>query len=185
MKNLLKKSTLFIVAILACSLISFSFIGYESTSKTPGTISFIGEAGSPNTFIFNKWNFTEVDIPEDNIEAMKVTLEINTSSLSTGWKDLEKNIRKKKDYFYVKKFPKAIVKIDGATKIDNGTYTTDAILTLKGVTKPVTLNFEISDTPPYKVKGNGVIQRKDFKFTGDGPKWEVPVSFDAVLEVAK
>ncbi|MEM1120724.1 MAG: YceI family protein, partial [Bacteroidota bacterium] len=104
-------------------------------------------------------------------------------SLTTDWKDLESNIRKKKDYFYVKKFPKATIEIDGATPTADGQYTTEAMLNLKGIRKPVTLTFTITDQAPYRVVGQGVIERKIFNFKGKGPKWEVPVNFDVVLPV--
>ena len=170
----------FFVLSLGAFLIVFfsSFIGVGAVADTPGIIQAIGEAGSPNVFTFKKWEFTKVEMPENKVENIKVEIEINTSSLTTEWKDLEKNIKKKKDYFYIKKFPKALVKIDGATAKEDGSYTTEALLTLKGVTKPITLSFTMDGN---KVKGSGVIMRRNFKFTGDGPKDEVPISFEATL----
>lgn len=175
------KSILITCSFISLGLLLSSNIGYENAVNTPGRIEFIGDAGGPNVFVFNKWAFTKVAIPENKVENIQVELTINTSSLSTDWKDLETNIRNKKDYFYVKKFPEATVKINGAKAMENGQYTTDAVLTLKGKQKPVTLTFTISDTAPYQVKGSGIIQRKAFNFKGKGPKWEVPVSFDVVL----
>lgn len=77
------------------------------------------------------------------IENIQLEIEINTSSLSTDWKKLESSLKKKKDYFYIKKFPKATVKIEGAKVKGDDQYTTDAILTLKGITRSVPLNFTI------------------------------------------
>ena len=159
----------------------FDQVEMASTKDTPGTIEFVGDAGSPNVFTFERWQFTKVEMPDDKVENIQVELEINTSSLSTGWKELESNIRRKKDYFYVKKFPKATVVIDGAQRLADGRYTTEAMLTLKGISKSVKLTFSISETAPYVVKGEGEIVRADFKFTGNGPKPIVPVSFEATL----
>lgn len=158
-----------------------AFIGIGSTGETPGEIHFVGDAGSPTDFIFEKWDFTKVQIPEGRIEDMMIELQINTSSIRSDWKELEKSIRKKKDYFYVKKFPTATVAIKGAEKMEDGRYRTTARLSLKGVTKPVELTFTISEEPPYRVQGEGVIQRREFKFTGGGPRDEVPIRFDVVL----
>jgi polyisoprenoid-binding protein YceI len=174
------------VLIGACAigliLILSSFITYESGAfATPGTIEFIGDAGSPNVFVFRKWAFDEIKVPDGKLEEMQIALTIQTGSLETQWKDLEKNIRTKKDYFYVKKFPRATIKIDGAEKQPDGSYTTEAMLTLKGVTKPVKLAFSASETVPYQIKGTGVITRQQFKFTDGGPKDEVPISFDITL----
>lgn len=172
------KSSLFI-ALLFIGL--SSFIGYENYDLTPGTIEFIGDAGSPTTFTFRKWQLTKVEIPNDDLEQIKVEVEINTSSLQTSWKDLEKSIRKKKDYFYVKKFPEAFVKIDGATRQEDGSYLTQAYLELKGISKPVELQFTVSEQKPYTVKGKGTIQRREFDFSDDGPKDEVPIRFEVIL----
>lgn len=177
-----KQSILLWVLTLSLGLFFSSFISYEDgTMETPGQIEFIGDAGSPNVFVFRKWAIDEVRIPDGNMEKVQVKLTIQTGSLETQWKDLEKNIRKKKDYFYIKKFPRASVTIDGAQKMADGSYTTKALLTLKGVTKPVELSFTASDTAPYSIKGSGTIIRQKFKFNGGGPKDEVPVNFELTL----
>ncbi|MEM9885083.1 MAG: YceI family protein [Bacteroidota bacterium] len=161
--------------------LSFTYVGFDKVGSSPGVIQAIGDAGSPQVFTFQKWEFTEAAMPDDKIENIQLSVEINTSSLTCDWKDLEKNIRKKKDYFYVKKFPKASIDIKGAEAIGEGQYKTEAMLTLKKYTKPVELTFTVSDTKPYQVKGEGVITRQDFGFTGGGPKDEVPISFDLTL----
>ncbi|MEM6378173.1 MAG: YceI family protein [Bacteroidota bacterium] len=177
-----KQSILLWIFTLGFSLFLTSFIGYDDGQpEAPGTIEFIGDAGSPNVFVFQKWQIDEVQVPDGDMEQVQVKLTIQTGSLQTQWKDLEKSIRKKKDYFYAKKFPRATVTIDGAKKMEDGTYTTTAMLTLKGVTKAVDLNFTASETAPYQIKGSGVITRQKFKFTGGGPKDEVPVNFEVSL----
>jgi len=162
---------------------SFTYVGIGITGDTPGTIQAIGNAGSDQVFTFQKWGFTSATMAEDKVENIQLEIEINTSSLTCDWKDLEKNIRKKKDYFYVKKFPRAYVSIDGAEKMEDGRYRTEAMLTLKNKTKPVELIFSISDTKPYQVQGEGIIIRQKFGFTGGGPKDEVPISFDVTLPI--
>lgn len=181
--NQLIKRSGFLLCSICIILGLSSFVGYAPISDAPGTITFIGEAGSPNEFTFTKWQFTQVSLPEDDFEKVNLEVEINTSSLQTNWKDLEKSIRKKKDYFYVKKFPKAYINVEGATLQADGTYTTNAKLTLKGISKELPLTFTVSKEKPYVVKGSGVIQRRQFNFYGDGPKDEVPVTFEATLPV--
>lgn len=170
----------FIFLISACSS-----TGNTNTNinwgTPPGSITAIGDAGSPNEFTFKQWRLTKAEIPNDNIEALQIEVQINTNSLTTEWKDLEKSIRTKRDYFNVAKFPLATVSINGAKAMGDGKYTCDALLTLKGISKNVPLTFSISDTAPYQVKGEGTIFRSKFNFNGGGPKEEVPVSFDLVL----
>ncbi len=149
----------------------------------PGTITVTSDASSDNKneFTFEKWRFTKAELPNGKVEDLQIALEISTASLTTSWKDLEKNIRKKPDYFHVDKFPKASVTIAGAVPSGDGKYTCDALLTLKGVSKVVPLTFSISDTAPYRVQGEGIVFRSKFKFSGNGPDEEVPLRFDVVL----
>ena len=156
----------------------------DQLPPAPGTIEFIGDAGTPNVFTFENWGFTQIENAGDP-ENIRVEAVFDVRSLQCDWKELEKNILKKKDYFFVRKFPEARLLIDGATAIEEGKYTTEALLTLKGISKKVTLVFTLSEEAPYTVHAEGVIQRRMFKFTGDGPKEEVPVKVDAVLEVGR
>lgn len=172
---------LFFLSILTTIFFAFTQVERGTIGDSPGTIQAIGNAGSDNIFTFQKWKYTSFEMPDDNIENIKLGVEINTSSLTCDWKDLEKGIRNKKDYFYVKKFPTATIAIDGATPIGDGQYKTTAMLTLKKRTKPVELTFRISDTKPYQVKGTGMIIRQKFGFNGGGPKDEVPVLFEVEL----
>ncbi|MEM6726781.1 MAG: YceI family protein [Bacteroidota bacterium] len=172
------------IALKCCSIIGLlfflsSFIGYDNgTFETPGTLTFIGDAGSPNLFTINRWEIENAKLPGGDFTQVKADILIDATSFTGDWKDLEYSIKKKKDYFYIKKFPKATVKINGAEQQDDGSYTTEASVTLKGKTKKVALTFTVSETPPYQVVGGGVIQRRQFNFSGDGQKEEVPVNFD-------
>jgi len=174
--------SLLTISLLIMGGLSSAFVGYETNAETPGTIEFIGDAGSPNVMTFARWEFTHAAIPDGDIEAIKVELAINTSSLQASWKDLQKSLKKKKDYFYIKKFPTASIRIEGAKKQEDGRYLTDALLTLKGITQAVPLTFSIEGN---HVIGEGVVMRREFNFTGDGPKDEVPVSFDVYLPLTE
>jgi polyisoprenoid-binding protein YceI len=162
-------------------LSAFTQIGVGNTADTPGTLQFIGNAGQATTFTVEQWSFGKVEMKDDSVQNIYAEIEMNTSSINASWKDLVDNIKKKKDYFYVKNFPTAKVIINGAKKLEDGSYETEAKLTLRGIEKPVKLTFTVSADKPYKVKGSGTIIRQDFGFTGGGPKNDVPVSFEATL----
>lgn len=148
--------------------------------EPPGTLEFIGDAGSPNIMTFESWGFTQVE-SADSPENIQVEALFDVRTLKCEWEDLQNSLLKKRDYFFARKFPEASLLIDGATALDDGSYLTQAELTLKGVSQSVELNFTISEEEPYTVHAEGVIMRRLFKFTGDGPKDEVPVVVDAVL----
>ncbi|MCO6480910.1 MAG: YceI family protein [Phaeodactylibacter sp.] len=173
--------------ITACTLLATFLFLQPDTARLdqlpppPGTVAFIGDAGSPNTFTFENWGFTRIENPDDP-ENIQVEAVFDIRSLKCDWKELEESIRDKKDYFFVRKFPEARLFIDGATPVADGQYTTEALLTLKGVTRKVELVFTITPEAPYTVHAEGVVLRRQFKFNGKGPRNEVPVTVDAVLE---
>ncbi|MEL7144991.1 MAG: YceI family protein [Bacteroidota bacterium] len=110
---------------------------------------------------------------------------IDCKSLHHDWEDLKKSIKKKKDYFYVSKFPTATASVQGAEKMEDGSYGATMVLSLKGITKEVPITFTVTgngtETDPYKVTGAGELNRRKFNFKGKGPKNEVPLRFEIVL----
>lgn len=154
----------------------------QFSNQTPGTLSFTANAGSDQVFRVERWHFTEV-VSADNPTEIKVKASLDISSIVCDWKELEASVKKKKDYFNVSKYQVATVEIEGARALEDGMYETDAMLTLKGISKVVPVQFTISPEAPYRIQATAVVKRKKFKFTGKGPKPEVPVSIDAVLEV--
>ncbi len=103
------------------------------------------------------------------------------TSITCDWKDLEKNLHKKKDYFHSKKFNTAQLTIDGAKAQADGSYLANAELSLKGVSRTVPLSFTLTGEGPYELEASATIERRKFRFTGNGPKDEVPVMVKATL----
>ncbi|MEY4902334.1 MAG: hypothetical protein RLZZ292_149 [Bacteroidota bacterium] len=177
MKNL---SILFFVAL---ATIFCSFVGIRDARKNPGTITFSTDAGQESVFTVGNWKFLQCDIKPDAVEKLHVEAEMDMGSINASWKALEKNIKKKKDYFYVKHFPTAMLSVNGATKVKDNEYTCNATLTLRDIAKPVILTFTTSKTTDgLLIKGTGTVNRRDHEFTGDGPKDLVPVNFEFVAK---
>lgn len=172
-----------LISTLSVALATFlcSFVGVKTMNEAPGKIQFTANAGSEQLFTINDWAFTKVEVKKENITNLHVELEMEMASITCDWKELESSVKKKKDYFYVKGFPKAKVTIDKAAKQADGSYTCQAKLTLKSVTKDVPLTFTVSDEGKLHIKGSGIILRRDFDFTGDGPQNEVSMTFDLML----
>lgn len=179
MKNLTLLSALFAMAVLFIANIQSPYVTFPE--EAPGELTFIGNAGSDQVFSLERWKFSKVE-NADQPENIVVVAEFDLTSMEGGWPDLLKSIKKKKDYFYIKKYKTASVKIEGATANEDGSYNTDAVLTLKGKTKKVPMTFTISDEAPYHIEAEGVVMRRKFGFTGGGPKNEVPVKVSADLE---
>ncbi|MEN0002564.1 MAG: YceI family protein [Bacteroidota bacterium] len=185
MQNVTKLSlVLALLAIISLLTLNMSFTtadAYSYEGETPGTLTAIGDAGSPQTFTFERWHFASINMPDNDPTQIEAVIEIDITSVVCDWKDLEKSVKKKKDYFYMKKFPKAMVSLKGATLNADSSYTTDAMLSLKGIEKAVAINFTISEEAPYQIEGSALLQRRAFDFDGDGPKEEVPIAFTATL----
>jgi polyisoprenoid-binding protein YceI len=131
------------------------FVGSKATGKHEGS--------------FGKFAGT-IEVPGGKLEAAKVTLSIETSSLKTDDEELDEHLRSK-DFFDVAKFPKATFT---STSIVAGgaagaTHTLTGNLELHGVTKsigvPATIKREgsgISATSEFTIK------RKDFAIVYPG-----------------
>jgi polyisoprenoid-binding protein YceI len=168
-----------IILLVAIATFFSSFVGIYDASQNPGSITFTTDAGMKSDFTVGRWKFKQCDIQADAIEKLKVEAEMDMSSLDCSWRDLEKNVKKKKDYFYVKNFPTATLRVDGAKKVSDNEYTAVATLTLRDIARPITLTFNtITEGKSLKIKGIGTVNRRDHEFTGDGPKDLVPVSFE-------
>jgi YceI-like domain len=176
----MKKLSLILVVAIATFLCSF--VGLHNAADNPGVITFITDAGSETTFTVGSWRFKKCDIKKDSIEKIQVEAEMDMGSINATWKELEENIKKKKDYFYVKNFPTATLNINGATKVKDNEYTCNATLTLRKIAHPVTLTFTASDEGGLKIKGGGIVNRRDHAFTGGGPKDLVPVAFEFLVK---
>lgn len=150
-------------------------------TDAPGEITFIGNAGSDNIFTVKHWKFDQLDNLADPTN-IKVAATLDMTSITTGWKDLESNLHKKKDYFNSKKFNTAQVVIEGASLQEDGSYLAEASLSLKGVKREVPITFTLTGSGPYQLEAKATIMRQNFKFTGKGPKDEVPVMIAATLE---
>ncbi len=186
MKRFLFTLPLFVLGLLFFSNAAEDFKTILFPAEAPGELTFIGNAGSDNIFTVNQWMFTRVE-NADQPEQIGITAQLSMASITCDWKDLEKSLHKKKDYFHSKKWKTATITIDGAALQEDGSYLAEALLELKGVSKKLPINFTISggtDDAPYHVNATATIKRQKWKFTGGGPADMVPVTVDADLIVA-
>ena len=76
---------------------------------------------------------------ENNPSASKVSVEIDTSSVYTNHAERDKHLRCA-DFLQVAKYPKASFVSSSFQEQDNGKALLKGMLTLKGVTKPISIN---------------------------------------------
>jgi|SRR5689334_12630311 len=106
----------------------------------------------------------------------KVTAEIDLSSIDTGNPDRDNHIRSA-DFFEVDTYKTMTYRSTGI-RPDGDDYVLDGELTLKGVTKPVSLRLELGGFGPDAFGGT----RAGFTATGEIKRSDFGVDFNAVLE---
>ena len=104
----------------------------------------------------------------DNPAASSATVEFEIASISTGNKQRDEHLRTN-DFFDAPTFPKGRFVSTSVVDKGDGTYELTGDLTLKDVTKPVTLTWEQTGTAkdPFGnervgFEGRGTINRKDW-----------------------
>ena len=107
--------------------------------------------------------------------ASSVTAEIELASINTGNEQRDEHIRSA-DFFEVETYPTMTYRSTGV-RAEDGEYIVDGELTLKGVTKNVSLNLELNGFGPDPYGGT----RAGFTATGDISRSEFNVSFNAPM----
>ncbi len=114
----------------------------------------------------------EVEASNDDFRGSKISFTAKTDSIDTGSEGRDGHL-KSPEFFDAAAFPEIRFEGTDLVKVSDNTYSLTGNLTLKDVTKPITLEVEyagIHKDPFYgKTKAgfeiNGKIQRKDFGLT--------------------
>ncbi len=103
--------------------------------------------------------------------AASLNIEINTTSIDTASPDRDNHLRSA-DFFDATLFPKITFVSTSIKDAGENKVTVEGNLTLRDVTKPITLEFEYLGTSKdpygnarYGFEGTGEINRKDFGLT--------------------
>ena len=110
---------------------------------------------------FATWRFTEVDIPDGDLEKGSVTIEVDMASVWEKANALAEHLRTA-DFFDVEKFAKAKITIDGAKKGEDDSYVALAVVEMHGKTSEVPVNFEVTSKVPLQIAGSAVLSRTAF-----------------------
>ena len=107
---------------------------------------------------------TMIDFKEDAVDEASVKATIYLSSVSAGDKERDAALPGK-EWFDVKKFPKAVFQSDDFVKMSEGQYEARGTLSMKGKSQPLTL--------PFKLDIDGARAEMEGKVTIDRTMWEV------------
>lgn len=154
----------------------------ESSLTFEGT-----QTGAPFTGNFESFS-GDIRFAVDNLAESRVEIIIETASAQTGEKERDTYITKEV-WFDVKNHPEARFTAEAFRHLEGDQFEADGQLTIKGVTKDITLPFTLSITENEKgqhaqVQGAVTVQRNDFNIgsgdwaTSDMVGQDVTIRFD-------
>ena len=134
---------------------------------------------------FNDFEGT-VHIDAQDPSKSRAEVLIQAASIDTRNADRDAHL-KSNDFFAMDEFPTIAFESTAAEQVDDETYRVTGDLTIRGVTKPVSVDFELSGVAedPWGntrvgFEGRTTVNRKDF-----GLSWNTPLATGGVLVGAK
>ncbi len=114
-----------------------------------------------------------VETENEDFTHARISFEADVASISTGIADRDAHLRSD-DFFNTEQFPKLTFKGDSLVPAGDNTYTLTGDLTIRDITRSISLNVEFNGTmvDPYGnhkagFEINGKLNRKEF-----GLKWD-------------
>jgi len=160
-----------------------SWVSDASRSQLGFTSAYIGE---PVRGVFRKWN-AQLDFDPNDLAHSKLVVTVDTGSVQTGVEEQDGALIGT-DWLSSNVFPQASF----ATKEirrghADGAFEATGDLTLRGITKPVSIAFTASaNASELVIRGGATLDRSDFKVgigpwsTGDSVPLGVQIQFDMV-----
>ena len=133
--------------------------------------------------LFNKFEASAIANKADFSDAI-FELSVNVASINTQVEMRDNHLRSA-DFFEVEKYPSMTFKSTSITKVSKDKYKLTGNLTLRGITKSVTMDLwyrgtNLDDKTKKSTSGfqlTGIIKRSDFNV---GPKFPAPMLSDEV-----
>jgi cytochrome b561/polyisoprenoid-binding protein YceI len=117
----------------------------------------------------------EIEFDPDAPEQTSIRVSLDMKSATTETADVDQTLQST-DFFNPGRYPSAVFSAKGATPSGEGRYVLSGQLTLRGVTRPITLPFSIDiESGVAAVKGETTINRLDF---GVGPETVAGMAVD-------
>ena len=134
---------------------------------------------------FEKFKVTKATFDPKKIEGGKATIEIDATSLKTGADKRDAHLNTP-DFLDTKKFATITIDVDKVKKKADKTFTAEATVKFRGVTKKYPVTFDVVDqkADSIQIKGETTFSRLDFKVGKDSKDPKVaPVQNDLVIQM--
>ena len=148
MKHIFRFSTL--ILLICCGLIQLNAQTVKvAMEPNHSTIGFVVKIAGGVTRVTGK--FTDFDLEMDYVDKdltkSKVLFTIQAASINTGIDQRDEHLRSA-DFFDVEKFPEITFKSSVIRKVGE-TYEMDGTFSMHGISKEVTIPFELTSTTGY------------------------------------
>jgi polyisoprenoid-binding protein YceI len=135
---------------------------------------------------FTSFKVVKASFDPKKVEGGKATIEIDSGSLKSGADKRDAHLSTP-DFLDTKQFPKITVDIDNVKKKAEKTFTADATVKFRNITKKYPVTFAVVDTMAngIRIKGEASFSRLDFNVGKDSKDPKVaPVQPDLVIQMA-
>ena len=147
--------------LLVCAMLPSCTLGQAPVFKvTPeeSKIDFSVKASVALEGKFEKWD-ASLTFPSTDVSTGVMDIKIQADSVSTG-SGMKDGKLKSKDFFNVKDDPYITFHSDKIVQTGPGTFDLPGTFTVRGVSKPETLTFTLSDVAAARAAGEGEIKGK-------------------------
>ena len=172
---------------LTIAILAVLFVVPVAADEAPGRIGFVAKnfVATANG-VFREWRVVDADISPDSLENGSVSIEIDVASLDTDNERRDHHLRTE-DFFEVDTWPVARVRIHSAAPGEDGRWTAQFDIEIRGVRKTLPGSFEIVTRTPFQVRGTLTLDRLDFGI-GTPKTWnpmsiteKIPITFEATI----
>jgi len=187
--NLLKP--LFLSTVLAASALSLPAGRAFAADPEPDSIVVLAKHAKakptdPVHVQFTSFKVVKASFDPKKVEGGKATIEIDATSLKTDSAKRDAHLNTP-DFLDTTKFPKITVDIDKVKKKADKTFTAEATVKFRDITKKFPVTFDVVDqtADSIRIKGEASFSRLDFKVGKDSkdPK-EAIVQNELVIQLA-
>jgi polyisoprenoid-binding protein YceI len=178
----MRRAFLLSLAILAAPVLAWAAPApVWSVDKASSRLSFSSSfGGTAFSGVFRRWD-ADVRFDPKNLAGSSVTATIDTASAVTGDKDRDASLPAD-EFFAAAKFPKATFTAHTFQDLGGGRYNAAGTLTIRGVSKPLTLPFTLAITgPAARINATIAINRLAFG-VGQG-EWRAVEAIPAAVTV--
>jgi polyisoprenoid-binding protein YceI len=137
----------------------------------------------PVQVTFERFKVVKATFDAKKIEGGKATIEIDTTSLKSGSDKRDAHLQTP-DFIDAKKFGTITVDIDKVKKKAGKTYSAEATVKFRDITKKYPVTFDVIDAKDdaIKIKSEATFSRFDFNVGGKDPKI-TPVNGDLTVKM--